>query len=86
MSLELLRVRSLTSNAFEMQPPSRSPCCRGKARELPLSKVVNPREKIVVEASPVEEENLVAEVDLSAILRERQQEPVLRSRRPALYR
>jgi predicted amidohydrolase len=47
---------------------------------------MNPRGEIVVEASPVEEENLVAVVDLSAILRERQQEPVLRSRRPALYR
>jgi predicted amidohydrolase len=51
-----------------------------------LSQVVNPRGEVVAEASPVEEENLVAAVDLSAILRERQQEPVLRSRRPALYR
>jgi predicted amidohydrolase len=57
-----------------------------QVRYCGLSKVVNPRGEVVVEASPGEEENLVAEVDLSAILRERQQEPVLRSRRPALYR
>ncbi len=50
-----------------------------------LSKVVNPRGEVVAEASPDKEEFLVAEIDLSDILRERQQEPVLRARRPGLY-
>jgi predicted amidohydrolase len=50
-----------------------------------LSKVVNPRGEVLAEASHAEEELLVAELDLSLILRERKQEPVLRSRRPELY-
>lgn len=50
-----------------------------------LSKVVNPRGEVIAEAAPEREEVLVAAVQLSAILRERQQEPVLRTRRPALY-
>jgi predicted amidohydrolase len=49
------------------------------------SKVVNPRGEVAAEASDAEEQILVAEVDLSAILRERKQEPVLRTRRPDLY-
>jgi predicted amidohydrolase len=51
-----------------------------------LSQVVDPRGQVVAQAAPDREENLVADVDLSAILRERRQEPVLRARRPALYR
>lgn len=50
-----------------------------------LSKVVNPRGEVVAEASSDQEEVLVAQVDFGAILRERQQEPVLRARRPGLY-
>jgi predicted amidohydrolase len=50
-----------------------------------LSKVVNPRGEVIAEAAPDREEVLVAAVQLNAILRERQQEPVLRTRRPALY-
>jgi predicted amidohydrolase len=50
-----------------------------------LSKVVNPRGEVIAEASHTEEELLVAELDLSLILKERKQEPVLRSQRPELY-
>jgi len=50
-----------------------------------LSKVVNPRGEVIAEASSDREHVLVTPVELSAILRERQQEPVLRTRRPELY-
>jgi predicted amidohydrolase len=49
------------------------------------SQVADPRGEVVAEAAADMEQILVAEVDLSAILRERQQEPVLRARRPELY-
>jgi predicted amidohydrolase len=58
----------------------------GEVAYCGLSKVVNPRGEVVAEASAEGEERLIAEVDLSAILRERRQEPMLRARRPALYR
>jgi predicted amidohydrolase len=51
-----------------------------------LSKVVNPRGEVVAEASEDREEILIADVDLTAIFRERKQEPVLRTRRPTLYK
>jgi predicted amidohydrolase len=50
-----------------------------------LSKVVNPKGEVIAEASHTEEELLVAELDLSLILKERKQEPVMRSQRPELY-
>jgi predicted amidohydrolase len=58
----------------------------GEVTYCGLSKVVNPRGEVVAEASEEKEEDLVVQVDLSAILKERQQEPVLRARRPTLYR
>jgi predicted amidohydrolase len=51
-----------------------------------LSKVVTPRGEVIAEASQAHEELLVAELDLDLILKERKQEPVLRSLRPELYR
>ena len=51
-----------------------------------LSKVVTPRGEVIAEASQADEELLVAELNLSLILKERKQEPVLRSQRPELYR
>lgn len=57
----------------------------GEVTYCGLSKVVNPRGEVVAEASPDKEEILTADVDLTAILREREQEPVLRTRRPKLY-
>lgn len=51
-----------------------------------LSKVVNPRGEVVAEASADKEEILVVNIDLATILQERQQEPVLRTRRPSIYR
>ena len=50
-----------------------------------LSKVVDPKGEVIAEASRDKEELLVAELDLSLILEERKQEPVLRSQRPELY-
>jgi predicted amidohydrolase len=50
-----------------------------------LSKIVNPRGEVIAEASQTDEELLVAEIDLSMILKERKQEPVFRSMRPELY-
>jgi predicted amidohydrolase len=58
----------------------------GEIRYCGRSKVVNPKGEVVAEATEQDEETLVAEIDLSAILKERQQEPVLRTRRPELYR
>jgi predicted amidohydrolase len=58
----------------------------GGVRYCGRSKVVDPKGVVVAEASEGNEEVLMAEIDLSAILRERQQEPVLRTRRPELYR
>lgn len=60
----------------------------GNEREVSycgLSKIVNPRGEVIAEASHDKEELLVAELDLSLILKERNQEPVLRSQRPELY-
>lgn len=50
-----------------------------------LSKVVSPRGEVIAEASNSKEEFLVVELDLNMILKERKQEPVLRSQRPELY-
>lgn len=50
-----------------------------------LSKIVNPRGEVIAEASQTEEELLIAEINLSMILKERKQEPVFRSMRPELY-
>jgi predicted amidohydrolase len=50
-----------------------------------LSKVVNPQGEVIAEASSDAEETLVAEINLSAIRRERMQEPVLRGLRTDLY-
>jgi predicted amidohydrolase len=58
----------------------------GEVRYCGRSKVVDPKGRVVAEASQRNEEVLIAEIDLSAILRERQQEPVLRTQRPELYR
>ncbi|MDQ0338675.1 putative amidohydrolase [Caldalkalibacillus uzonensis] len=49
------------------------------------SMVVNPRGEVLAQAGDGEEV-LVTAIDLSQILTERQQEPVLRSRRPELYK
>jgi len=49
-----------------------------------LSMVVNPRGDVISQASD-SEQVLTAELDLELILKERQQEPTLRSRRPELY-
>jgi len=57
----------------------------GEVTYCGLSKVVNPRGEVIAEAASDREEVLVVPLQLSAILRERQQEPVLRTRRPALY-
>ena len=57
----------------------------GEVTYCGLSKVVDPRGDVVAEASPTEEEALIAEIDLSVTLRERKQEPTLRARRPELY-
>jgi predicted amidohydrolase len=51
-----------------------------------LSKVVNPRGEIVAEAPAGQESLVTAELNLAAILQERKQEPVLRARRPSLYK
>lgn len=48
------------------------------------SKVVDPRGDVLAEAG-TDEETIVATIDTAAILRERKQEPVLRSRRADLY-
>jgi len=58
----------------------------GETQYCGLSKVVNPRGDVVMEASVDKEEILECEIDLDLINRERKQEPVLRSRRPDLYR
>lgn len=50
-----------------------------------LSQVVNPRGEVIAKAAPTKEEILVAELDLGLILKERMQEPILRSMRPELY-
>lgn len=57
----------------------------GETTYCGLSKIVNPRGEVIAEASPTEEELLIVEIDLSMILKERQQEPVFRSMRPELY-
>ena len=44
-----------------------------------LSKVINPRGEVLVEASTDKEEIINCEVDINEILKERMQEPVLRS-------
>jgi len=49
------------------------------------SQVVNPRGEVIAEASAVEEEILIADIDLGLILKERMQEPILRSMRPDIY-
>ena len=59
--------------------------CDGETTYCGLSKVVNPRGDVIAEASQTEEDLLVAEIDLSMILKERKQEPVFRSMRPELY-
>ncbi|HIH97148.1 MAG TPA: carbon-nitrogen hydrolase family protein [Thermoplasmata archaeon] len=60
--------------------------CEGNITYCGLSKVVSPRGEVIAEASNTEEELLVVELDLNLILKERKQEPVLRSQRPELYR
>jgi predicted amidohydrolase len=50
-----------------------------------LSQVVNPRGEVIVQASRGDEEVVLAELDLSLIPREREQEPVLTNLRPELY-
>ncbi|MDY0095038.1 MAG: carbon-nitrogen hydrolase family protein [Candidatus Vecturithrix sp.] len=57
----------------------------GETTYCGLSKIVNPRGEVIAEASSTEEELLIAEIDLSLILKERQQEPIFRSMRPELY-
>jgi predicted amidohydrolase len=57
----------------------------GETTYCGLSKIVNPRGEVIAEASQIEEELLVAEIDLNMILKERKQEPVFRSMRPELY-
>jgi predicted amidohydrolase len=57
----------------------------GETTYCGLSKIVSPRGDIIAEASQTEEELLVAEIDLSMILKERKQEPIFRSMRPELY-
>ena len=58
----------------------------GEIRYCGLSKVVNPKGMVTAEASTVEEEVLVHDIDLDLIHQERKQEPSLRLRRPDLYR
>ena len=50
------------------------------------SQVVNPRGEVIAKAAAIEEEILVAELDIGLIIKERIQEPILRSMRPELYR
>jgi predicted amidohydrolase len=50
------------------------------------SHVVNPRGEVIARATSTKGEALVAEIDLGLILKERMQEPTLRSMRPELYR
>ncbi len=57
----------------------------GGVRYCGSSKAVDPRGDIVAEASPNEEEVLIAELDLGMIQKEREQEPVLTCLRPELY-
>jgi predicted amidohydrolase len=57
----------------------------GEVAYCGLSKAVNPKGEVIAEASHTEEELLVVELDLSLILEERKQEPVLRSQQPELY-
>ncbi|SMF90361.1 Predicted amidohydrolase [Paenibacillus uliginis N3/975] len=56
----------------------------GECTYCGLSKIVNPRGEVVCEAGD-EEGVLIGTIDLSLILKERKQEPILRSRRPELY-
>lgn len=49
------------------------------------SHVANPRGEVIARATSAEGEALVAEIDLALILKERMQEPILRSMRPELY-
>lgn len=49
-----------------------------------LSKVVNPRGEVISETKD-EETVIIKTIDLSEVLKERKQEPILRSRRPEMY-
>jgi predicted amidohydrolase len=50
-----------------------------------LSKVIDPRGEVLVEASADEEETLLAQVDLELVSKEKKQERVLKSLRPEIY-
>jgi predicted amidohydrolase len=50
-----------------------------------LSQVVSPRGEVIAQASSAEEELLIVELDFGLISKEREQEPVLKNLRPALY-
>lgn len=58
----------------------------GEVTYCGLSQVVNPRGEVIAKAAPIQEEILMAELDLGLILEERMREPVLRSMRPEFYR
>jgi predicted amidohydrolase len=57
----------------------------GEVTYCGLSHVANPRGEVLAKAASSKEEILVAELDLGLILKERMQEPILRSIRPELY-
>ncbi len=50
-----------------------------------LSQLINPKGKIITQASPKKEEVLTSKLDLSLIESERRQEPMLENLRPKLY-
>ena len=58
----------------------------GDAVYCGLSQIVNPRGEVIARASADQEEILIAEIDPELILKERMQEPILRSMRPDIYR
>jgi len=58
----------------------------GQVKYCGLSKIINPRGEVITEASPDKEEIVYCEVDINQILKERKQEPILRSLRSEIYK
>ena len=58
----------------------------GQVKYCGLSKIINPRGEVIAEASPDKEEIVYCEVDINQILKERKQEPILRSLRSEIYK
>jgi predicted amidohydrolase len=57
----------------------------GETRWCGRSAIVDPRGDVIVEASPTDETEIIAELDMTAVETERRQEQALAYRRPDLY-